>query len=99
MTKEADIPTIFNPRRGRAPSVVVTDEGVAINGPFAHADSISSNQHETVEQLSSPAGQTATTTTTTEGVRGRLGSCTRSLCSQSARKVTCSVIHRTYSVM
>lgn len=84
MTKEGDIPTIFNPRRGRAPSVLVTDEGVSANGPFAHADSVSSSQQETVEQLSSPAAQTATTTI---GFRGRLKSCSSSLCSQSARKV------------
>lgn len=85
MTKEGDIPTIFNPRRGRTPSVVVTDEGVAANGPFTHTDSVGSNQQETAgEQISSPtAGQTATTT-----VRGRLKSCSSSLCSQSARKVS-----------
>lgn len=83
MTKEGDIPTIFNPRRGRAPSVVVTDEGVAANGPFTHTDSVGSNQQETGEQVASPTGQTTTTT----GVRGRLKSCSSSLCSQSARKV------------
>lgn len=87
MTKEGDIPTIFNPRRGRTPSVVVTDEGVAANGPFTHTDSVGSNQQETAgagggEQISSPtAGQTTT-------VRGRLKSCSSSLCSQSARKVS-----------
>lgn len=83
MTKEGDIPTIFNPRRGRTPSVVVTDEGVTINGPFTHTDSIGSNQQDgnNSEQVASPTGQTA-------GVRGRLKSCSNSLCSQSARKVS-----------
>lgn len=46
MTRDGDIPTIFNPKRVRAPSVVVTsDSDGRINGPFAniaqihHADS------------------------------------------------------------
>lgn len=78
MTRDGDIPTIFNPRRGRTPSVLVTDEGVAANGPFAHADSVSSSQQEAGEQVSSapPAG-----------FRGRIKSCSSSLCSYSARKV------------
>lgn len=43
--KDADIPTIFNPKRVRAPSVVVTDEENSRsfpNGPFS---SISNVQH------------------------------------------------------
>lgn len=88
MTKEGDIPTIFNPRRGRTPSVLVTDEGVAANGPFAHADSITSSQQEAGEQVSSPAGAAPATTTTTTGIGGRLKSCSNSLCSQPARKVS-----------
>ncbi|KAJ3667111.1 hypothetical protein Zmor_002518 [Zophobas morio] len=78
MTRDGDIPTIFNPRgRNRAPSVLVTDEGVA-NGPFAHADSVSSQQ-EPVE----PASPTAPT-----GLAARIKSCSVSFCSKSARKVS-----------
>ncbi|XP_063911746.1 solute carrier family 35 member F3 isoform X1 [Zophobas morio] len=77
MTRDGDIPTIFNPRgRNRAPSVLVTDEGVA-NGPFAHADSVSSQQ-EPVE----PASPTAPT-----GLAARIKSCSVSFCSKSARKI------------
>ncbi|XP_074033485.1 solute carrier family 35 member F3 isoform X2 [Leptinotarsa decemlineata] len=79
MTRDGEIPTIFNPRgRNRAPSVVVTEEGVA-NGPFGHADSVSSQQEPAGEPLS-PAPQTS-------GVVGRLKACWTSLCSNSARKI------------
>lgn len=82
MTRDSDIPTIFNPRRGRAPSVLVTDEGVA-NGPFAHADSVSSQQESgtgtgTGDQQS-PSAPT--------GFTSRLKSCSGSICSKNARKV------------
>jgi hypothetical protein len=78
MTRDGDIPTIFNPRgRNRAPSVLVTDEGVA-NGPFAHADSVSSQQ-EPIE-IASPTAPT--------GLAAKLKSCSVSLCSKSARKVS-----------
>ncbi|KAH0818491.1 hypothetical protein GEV33_004301 [Tenebrio molitor] len=77
MTRDGDIPTIFNPRgRNRAPSVLVTDEGVA-NGPFAHADSVSSQQ-EPIE-IASPTAPT--------GLAAKLKSCSVSLCSKSARKI------------
>ncbi|CAG9853816.1 unnamed protein product [Phyllotreta striolata] len=77
MTRDGDIPTIFNPRgRNRAPSVVVTEEGVA-NGPFANADSVSSQQ-EAAEPLS-PAPPC--------GFTGKLKSCSTSFCSKSARKI------------
>lgn len=82
MTRDGDIPTIFNPRgRNRAPSVLVTDEGVA-NGPFAHADSISSQQE--------PADTSSTTAPT--GLAAKLKSCSTSLCSKSARKVSESIL-------
>ncbi|KAI4457368.1 hypothetical protein MML48_7g00019855 [Holotrichia oblita] len=77
MTKESDIPTIFNPRRNRGPSVLVTEEGVA-NGPFSHTDSVSSGQPEaTIEQQTATPG----------GVRTKLKSCSGSLCSKSAKKI------------
>ncbi|XP_015839143.1 solute carrier family 35 member F3 isoform X3 [Tribolium castaneum] len=77
MTRDGDIPTIFNPRgRNRAPSVLVTDEGVA-NGPFAHADSVSSQQEPA--ESSSPTAPT--------GLAAKLKSCSISLCSKSARKI------------
>ncbi|XP_044258678.1 putative thiamine transporter SLC35F3 isoform X1 [Tribolium madens] len=77
MTRDGDIPTIFNPRgRNRAPSVLVTDEGVA-NGPFAHADSVSSQQEPA--ETSSPTAPT--------GLAAKLKSCSISLCSKSARKI------------
>lgn len=85
MTRDGDIPTIFNPRgRNRTPSVLVTDEGVA-NGPFAHADSVSSQQEPA--ESSSPTAPT--------GLAAKLKSCSVSLCSKSARKVSvliCQVI-------
>lgn len=81
MTRDGDIPTIFNPRRSRTPSVLVTDEGVA-NGPFSHADSVSSSQLEQNVEPQSPAN-----TTNQTGCRGRLKSCSGSFCSESARKV------------
>lgn len=77
MTKDSDIPTIFNPRRNRAPNVLVTDEGVA-NGPFSHTDSISSSQQETGEQPQQAPPS---------GVTSKLKSCSGSLCSKSAKKV------------
>lgn len=81
MTRDGDIPTIFNPRgRNRAPSVLVTDEGVA-NGPFAHADSVSSQQE--------PPDNSSTTAPT--GLAAKLKSCSVSLCSKSARKVSGSI--------
>ncbi|KAJ8984736.1 hypothetical protein NQ317_005001 [Molorchus minor] len=77
MTRDGDIPTIFNPRgRNRTPSVVVTEEGVA-NGPFAHADSVSSQQESAGEPL----------TTTPTGCVARVKSCSTSLCAKSARKI------------
>ncbi|KAG5861157.1 hypothetical protein JTB14_038167 [Gonioctena quinquepunctata] len=78
MTRDGEIPTIFNPRgRNRTPSVVVTEEGVA-NGPFGHADSISSQQESAGEPLS-PAPPAV--------LVGKLKSCSTSFCSNSARKV------------
>ncbi|KAJ8917146.1 hypothetical protein NQ315_012638, partial [Exocentrus adspersus] len=85
MTRDGDIPTIFNPRgRNRTPSVVVTDEGVAANGPFSHADSVGSQQDSAGEPLS-PAGAAPPPGPT--GCSARLKSCSTSLCSQSARKI------------
>ncbi|XP_044757319.1 putative thiamine transporter SLC35F3 isoform X3 [Coccinella septempunctata] len=80
MTKDGDLPTIFNPRgRNRAPSVLITDEGVA-NGPFAHADSITSSQTEQVpETVIQPPPPT--------GLPAKLKSCSSSICSKSARKI------------
>ncbi|XP_056632363.1 solute carrier family 35 member F3 isoform X1 [Diorhabda sublineata] len=80
MTRDGDIPTIFNPRgRSRAPSVVVTEEGVA-NGPFAHTDSVSSQQEsQGAGDLIAPTQQC--------GLAGKLKSCSTSLCSKSARKI------------
>ncbi|GJQ69533.1 hypothetical protein Trydic_g6633 [Trypoxylus dichotomus] len=79
MTKESDIPTIFNPRRSRAPSVLVTEEGVA-NGPFSHTDSVSSSQPDAT-------GEQQQQTATSGGVSGKLKSCSGSLCSKSAKKI------------
>lgn len=79
MIRDGDIPTIFNPRRSRTPSVLITDEGVA-NGPFAHADSVSSQQ----EAVPSNEQQVPATP---RGLRNRLKSCSSSLCSKNARKV------------
>lgn len=95
MTRDSDVPTIFNPRgsnRNRTPSVLVTEEGVA-NGPsFGHSDSVGS-QPESVEPLSPATPQGTSngtangTTTPASGVRGKLKSCSASFCSKSARKI------------
>lgn len=81
MTRDSDIPTIFNPRRGRTPSVLITGEEGVANGPFSHADSINSQQEPGVETQSS---------TTNTGFSGKVKSCTAAVCSQSARKVSLS---------
>ncbi|XP_019871517.2 putative thiamine transporter SLC35F3 isoform X1 [Aethina tumida] len=80
-----DIPTIFNPRGGgggptgrqRTPSVLITDDSVA-NGPFSHADSVSSQQESAGEPLTPPAPT---------GLAGKLKSCSTSICSKNARKI------------
>ncbi|XP_055848949.1 putative thiamine transporter SLC35F3 isoform X3 [Episyrphus balteatus] len=63
MTRDGEIPAIFNPKRVRAPSVVVTGESP--NGPYggftnilntsnpqiAHQDSVSSSQQDPIESI------------------------------------------------
>ncbi|XP_049283486.1 uncharacterized protein LOC125763878 isoform X2 [Anopheles funestus] len=59
MTRDSEIPAIFNPKRVRAPSVVVT--GDSPNGPFGgftnnvpqitHSDSVTSSQHDGQDSL------------------------------------------------
>lgn len=80
MTRDGDISTIFNPlsSRNRAPSVVITEEGV-LNGPFGHSDSITSQQEAIGEPLS--------TQTTPTCLVEKLKVCSVSLCSKSAQKV------------
>ncbi|XP_066993222.1 solute carrier family 35 member F3 isoform X1 [Anabrus simplex] len=83
--RDGDIPTIFNPRRVRTPSVVVTGEeqprGSVPNGPFAssahlqHTDSVTGSQHEAEQP----------------GPLHKLRSCKNSCCSRSARKIYCGV--------
>ncbi|XP_060526581.1 solute carrier family 35 member F3 isoform X3 [Cylas formicarius] len=93
MTRDGDIPTIFNPRggRNRAPSVLITDEGVA-NGPsFGHSDSVGS-QPDSVEPLSPATPQANNAPGLSDaahrgGCSGKLKSCSASLCSKSARKI------------
>ncbi|XP_031357909.1 uncharacterized protein LOC116181661 isoform X3 [Photinus pyralis] len=80
MTRDGDIPTIFNPRRNRTPSVLVTDEGVA-NGLFTHTDSVSSQQ-----EAVATATEQNPTTSQPGGIRSQLKSCSSSLCSKNARK-------------
>ncbi|XP_065170768.1 solute carrier family 35 member F3 isoform X2 [Atheta coriaria] len=123
MTRDGDITTIFNPRRNRTPSVLVTDEtapsgtatpggaaaasaaaaaaatnpaantastaasttgggtsGSAANGPFTHADSVTSSQPDgNAAEQQSPA--------TPSGLTAKYKSCSDSLCSSSARKI------------
>lgn len=81
MTRDGDIPTIFNPHsaRNRTPSVVVTEEGVA-NGPFGHADSITSQPDSIGEALPLQIPPT--------GFAGKLKACSTSFCSKSAQKVS-----------
>lgn len=66
MTRDGEIAAIFNPRRARAPSVVVTT-GDSPNGPFGsftnilstgggnpqitHSDSLTSSQHDGVDSV------------------------------------------------
>ncbi|XP_063243739.1 solute carrier family 35 member F3 isoform X2 [Bacillus rossius redtenbacheri] len=82
--REGDLPTIFNPRRVRTPSVVVTGDeqarGGVPNGPFSntpqlqHADSVAGSQHEAE---AAPGGQTL----------HKLKGCRNTCCSHSARKI------------
>ncbi|KAK6629817.1 hypothetical protein RUM43_003637 [Polyplax serrata] len=85
--KDADIPTIFNPKRVRAPSVVVTDEENSRsfpNGPFS---SISNIQHSDSVTTNASTHEPTQTTTTQNGVLRRLTSCKNSCCSVPAKKV------------
>ncbi|XP_062702960.1 solute carrier family 35 member F3 isoform X4 [Aedes albopictus] len=82
MTRDSEIPAIFNPKRVRAPSVVVT--GDSPNGPFGggftnnvpqimHSDSVTSSQHDGQDSL---IGVTVTGTgcdTPTSGLPGQSG--------------------------
>ncbi|XP_065095928.1 solute carrier family 35 member F3 isoform X6 [Ochlerotatus camptorhynchus] len=81
MTRDSEIPAIFNPKRVRAPSVVVT--GDSPNGPFGgftnnvpqimHSDSVTSSQHDGQDSL---IGVTVTGTgcdTPTMGAPGQPG--------------------------
>lgn len=96
MTRDGDIPTIFNPRRVRAPSVVVTgDEPVrpgVPNGPFNnssqihHAESVSSSQPIQQDQNEAQAVPPVITPPG-NGPMHRFKACSSSLCSKSARKV------------
>lgn len=93
MTRDGDIPTIFNPRgRNRTPSVLVTDDGAsaAANGPFSHADSITSSQQDAGEPLSPNSSANAPSIpqqTQSTGLASKIKSCSTSFCSKSARKV------------
>ncbi|XP_017476451.1 PREDICTED: putative thiamine transporter SLC35F3 isoform X2 [Rhagoletis zephyria] len=87
MTRDGEIPAIFNPKRVRAPSVVVT--GDSPNGPYggfsnalnasnpqiAHQDSISSSQQDPSEVITiHPDTRDATTPVGThQGLRRALG--------------------------
>ncbi|PNF24202.1 putative thiamine transporter SLC35F3 [Cryptotermes secundus] len=82
--RDGDIPTIFNPRRFRTPSVVVTGDeqprGSVPNGPFTssahlqHTDSVTGSQ-----QAAEPSSGS--------GALHKLKSCKNSCCSRSARKI------------
>ncbi|XP_071050978.1 solute carrier family 35 member F3 isoform X3 [Onthophagus taurus] len=89
MTKEGDLSTIYNPtRRSRTPSVLITEEGVAVNGPFSHADSISSGRAPASHDAATgPGGDQPHRESTTLNEPGRLKSCANSLCSHSAKKI------------
>lgn len=92
MTRDGDIPTIFNPRcgRNRTPSVIITDEGVA-NGPFGHADSITSQQES--------FGERSSLQITPTGLAGKFKACSTSVCSKSAQKVMlCSIFCQRLSI-
>lgn len=81
MTRDGEIPTIFNPLSGRnrTPSVIITDENVA-NGPFGNADSLTS-QHEI-------SGERLPIQTPSSNWTGKLKNCSASFCSKSAQKVS-----------
>ncbi|XP_018331457.1 putative thiamine transporter SLC35F3 isoform X2 [Agrilus planipennis] len=86
MTRDGEIPTIFNPRRGRTPNVLVTEEGVG-NGPFTHTDSIGSGQQDGGATGGGGDIEGVPNTTTTGGCSGRIRNCTMSICSKNARKI------------
>ncbi|GLV43767.1 uncharacterized protein CBL_06909 [Carabus blaptoides fortunei] len=99
MTRDGDIPTIFNPRRVRAPSVVVTGDEVPVrpgvpNGPFTNNSSSGIHRAESVTgsqpiQPEQPEAQTvpAAVTPPANGPMHRFKTCSSSLCSKSARKI------------
>ncbi|KAL3278978.1 hypothetical protein HHI36_016495 [Cryptolaemus montrouzieri] len=78
MTRNGDLPTIFNPR-GRSRTSNVLNDNMA-NGPFAHMDSVSSNQLE-------QGVETVTAAPPRGGVAAKLKSCSSAFCSKSARKI------------
>lgn len=60
--KDADIPTIFNPRRVRTPSVVITEEESSrnvANGPFNNSSNV--QQTDSGEQSLQSLGENTST--------------------------------------
>lgn len=81
MTRDNDIPTIFNPRRVRAPSVVVTNDSPngSLAGGFTNilhqsnpqisrSDSISQPNERNIDGIQNTNVSTTTTTTTAVAV-------------------------------
>lgn len=102
MTRDNEIPAIFNPRRVRAPSVVVTNDspnGSFIGGGFTNILHSSNPQISRSDSISQPdgvegtlcvqgvnTGGTNTPVPTTEQNR-KLRKCKDSCCSELAQKV------------
>ncbi|XP_026474662.1 putative thiamine transporter SLC35F3 [Ctenocephalides felis] len=96
MARDGEIPAIFNPRRARTPSVVLTS-GDPINGPFTavpqitHSDSLTSGQQDGCgDNTTTSAGvliQEASTVNQTQRPTGWLRSCKASCCSELMQKM------------
>ncbi|XP_077297209.1 solute carrier family 35 member F3 [Arctopsyche grandis] len=89
MSREPEVSAIFNPRRARAPSVVVSDADARHNGPFAniaqihHADSVASSQHDASDcqtDIPEPHGSNG-------GIVHQFQLCRKSCCSELAQKM------------
>ncbi|KAL0274510.1 UNVERIFIED_CONTAM: hypothetical protein PYX00_002609 [Menopon gallinae] len=85
--KDADIPTIFNPRRVRTPSVVVTEEDAprsVPNGPFTNSSSL---QHADSVTTNNSAQEVTQTPSASRGFAQKMRSCKNSCCSRSVKKI------------
>ncbi|EEB11586.1 conserved hypothetical protein [Pediculus humanus corporis] len=89
--KDGDIPTIFNPKRVRTPSVVITDDENSrnvSNGPLTNP----TNTQQTESDGNNSNNQEITQTSPSScGFWRKVVNCKNSCCSKSAKKVYCGI--------